>query len=107
MMYGKAIILIGVLIAGILFGLSNQQLAVVHFFGYSSQTFPLYLLLFISLLMGSFTALVCGIRNGFAKRAQERVALARVDELRKLMRLKYEELDQETSSGQSDEPDDT
>ena len=105
-MYGKAIILIVLMITGILFGISNQQLAVIHFFGYSSQTIPLYLLLFISFLTGSLTALVCSIKCGMNNRAQERLAVARVEELRKKMRQKYVQLDQEISSQQIDEPDD-
>lgn len=106
-MYLKSIVLIALIVLGILFGISNQDLAVIHFFGYSSGTIPLYLILFVSFIAGSVVALAYGIRAGMVEKTRERVLLIRVRELQELMRQKYAQINQEASSEGGDESDET
>jgi hypothetical protein len=51
-------------VAGILFGISNQDSATVHVYWFFSKAYPLYLILFGCFLAGTMTAIIYGYISG-------------------------------------------
>jgi uncharacterized integral membrane protein len=85
--YLKAAILSSLAIAGVLFGVSNQQNASVHFFWYFSKSYPLYLVLFASFLAGTLVSLIYGILSSGDMKDEERRLNRLVNELKERLRL--------------------
>ncbi len=86
MKYLKAAILSSLAIAGVLFGVSNQQNATVHFFWYFSKSYPLYLVLFASFLAGTLVSLIYGILSSGDMKDEERRLNRLVNELKERLR---------------------
>jgi uncharacterized integral membrane protein len=84
--YLKAAILSSLAIAGVLFGVSNQQNATVHFFWYFSKSYPLYLVLFASFLAGTLVSLIYGILSSGDMKDEERRLNRLVNELKERLR---------------------
>lgn len=82
MKYLKVSLLFGLAIAGVLFGISNQQNSTVHFFWYFSKSYPLYLVLFASFFAGTLVALGYGIMSGSDMKDEERRLNRRIDDLK-------------------------
>lgn len=64
MRYIKSIIFFMLAVAGILFGISNQNTATVHVYWLFSKTYPLYLILFACFVAGTLTAIIYGYISG-------------------------------------------
>lgn len=92
MIYIKVAIIIAIIVAGILFGVSNQQGASLHFFSLTSKEFPLYLVLFVSFISGTLIAFIYNILSGSDLRAREKNAADQVKQLEKLLREKEGEI---------------
>lgn len=92
MIYIKVAIIIAIIVAGILFGVSNQQGASLHFFTLTSKEFPLYLVLFVSFISGTLIAFIYNILSGSDLRAREKNAADQVKQLEKLLREKEGEI---------------
>ena len=86
MRYLKFSILFAIAIAGVLFGVSNQQNATVHFFWYFAKTYPLYLVLFASFFAGTLAAIVYGIIADGDLKSNERRLERQIDELKDLIK---------------------
>lgn len=86
MKYLKTAILSSLAIAGVLFGVSNQQNATVHFFWYFSKSYPLYLVLFASFLAGTLVSLIYGILSSGDMKDEERRLNRLVNELKERLR---------------------
>jgi uncharacterized integral membrane protein len=84
--YLKTAILSSLAIAGVLFGVSNQQNATVHFFWYFSKSYPLYLVLFASFLAGTLVSLIYGILSSGDMKDEERRLNRLVNELKERLR---------------------
>jgi uncharacterized integral membrane protein len=80
--YLKTALFLVLAVAGILFGISNQDNATVHFFWYFTKTFPLYLILFACFLAGTLTAILFGSISGSQRKDEERRMGRHRDELR-------------------------
>lgn len=91
MIYLKVALLIACIVAGILFGVSNQQGAALQFFSYTTRPYPLYLILFISFLLGAFVSLVYNVLAGSDMETKEKLVSERVKELEKLTKEREEE----------------
>lgn len=72
MKYLKFSILSAIAVTGVLFGVSNQQQATVHFFWFASRSYHLYLILFASFFAGTLTAILYGIFSGSDQKESER-----------------------------------
>jgi uncharacterized integral membrane protein len=70
--YLKAAIFFILAVTGILFGISNQDIATVHVFGYYSLSYPLYLVLFACFLAGTITAILFSFMSGGDLKDEER-----------------------------------
>jgi uncharacterized integral membrane protein len=92
LIYIKVAIIIAVIVAGILFGVSNQQGASLHFFSLTSKEFPLYLVLFVSFISGTLIAFIYNILSGSDLRAREKNAAEQVKTLEKLLKEKEGEI---------------
>jgi uncharacterized integral membrane protein len=92
LIYIKVAIIIAIIVAGILFGVSNQQGASLHFFSMTSKEFPLYLVLFVSFISGTLLAFIYNILSGSDLRAREKNAADQVKQLEKLLREKEVEI---------------
>jgi len=92
LIYIKVAIIIAIIVAGILFGVSNQQGASLHFFTLTSKEFPLYLVLFVSFISGTLIAFIYNILSGSDLRAREKNAADQVKQLEKLLREKEGEI---------------
>ncbi len=92
MIYIKVAIIISIIVAGILFGVSNQQGASLHFFTLTSKEFPLYLVLFVSFVSGTLIAFIYNILSGSDMRAREKNAADQVKQLEKILREKEAEI---------------
>ena len=88
MIYIKVAVVIVIIVAGILFGVSNQQGASLHFFSLVSKEFPLYLVLFVSFISGTLIAFIYNILSGSDLRAREKSATEEVKQLEKTFREK-------------------
>ena len=88
MIYLKALAFIAVIVVGILFGVSNQQLVILKFFSHTSSEYPLYIVLFLAFVSGSIVAFIynMALRNEMKKK--ERKAQKRLEE----MESDYQEL---------------
>lgn len=64
MRYIRAAAFFCLAIAGILFGISNQDTASVHVYWYFTKSYPLYLVLFACFLAGTVAAIVYGYISG-------------------------------------------
>jgi uncharacterized integral membrane protein len=84
--YLKFSILFAIAITGVLFGVSNQQIATVHFFWYFAKTYPLYLVLFASFFAGTIAAIIYGIISDGGMKASERRLERQADELKQLVK---------------------
>jgi uncharacterized integral membrane protein len=80
--YLKAAIFFILAIAGILFGISNQDSATVHVFWYYSRSYPLYLVLFACFLAGTITAILYGFMSGGDLKDEERRLNKRLEDLK-------------------------
>ncbi|RLA97470.1 MAG: hypothetical protein DRG37_08035 [Deltaproteobacteria bacterium] len=80
-MYMKAFLLIIIITAGILFGVSNQQPVSLRFFGHVSSEYPLYLVLLVSFVAGSIMAFIYNILAKKEMGQKERMASKRLKEL--------------------------
>jgi uncharacterized integral membrane protein len=80
--YLKAILFFALAIAGILFGISNQDNASVHFFWYFSKSYPLYLVLFACFFAGTVIAILYGFVSGSEIKGEERHLNKYLDELK-------------------------
>ncbi len=88
MIYIKVAIIIAIIVAGILFGVSNQQGASLHFFSLTSKEFPLYLVLFVSFISGTLIAFIYNILSDADLRAREKKAAEEVKQLEKTLKEK-------------------
>ena len=88
MIYIKVAIIIAIIVAGILFGVSNQQGASLHFFSLTSIEFPLYLVLFVSFISGTLIAFIYNILSDSDLRAREKKAAEEVKQLEKTFKEK-------------------
>jgi uncharacterized integral membrane protein len=88
LIYIKVAIVITIIVAGILFGVSNQQGAILHFFSLSSKEFPLYLVLFVSFITGTLIAFIYNILSGPELRQRVKDANREVELLEKTLREK-------------------
>ena len=88
MIYIKVAIIITIIVAGILFGVSNQQGASLHFFSLTSKEFPLYLVLFVSFISGTLIAFIYNILSGSDLRAREKKAAEEAKQLEKTLKEK-------------------
>ncbi len=88
MIYIKVAVVITIIVAGILFGVSNQQEASLHFFSLTSKEFPLYLILFVSFITGTLIAFIYNILSGPDLRAREKNAAREVELLEKTLKEK-------------------
>ena len=88
MIYIKVAVIIAIIVAGILFGVSNQQGASLHFFTLTSKEFPLYLVLFVSFITGTLIAFIYNILSGPDLRAREKNAAREVELLEKTLKDK-------------------
>jgi uncharacterized integral membrane protein len=79
--YLRFSLLFAIAIAGVLFGVSNQQQATVHFFWYMSGTYPLYLILFASFFSGTVVAVIYGMITDSEQKDSERKLEKHVQEL--------------------------
>jgi uncharacterized integral membrane protein len=70
--YLKATLFFILAIAGIIFGISNQDSSTVHIFRYYSISYPLYLVLFACFLAGTITAILYSIISGGDSKGEER-----------------------------------
>ena len=86
MRYLKTSILFILAIAGVLFGVSNQQDATVHFFRYFSKSYPLYLVLFASFFAGTLVSLIYGILSNSGLKDDERRLTKLVNDLKERLR---------------------
>jgi uncharacterized integral membrane protein len=91
LIYIKVAIIIAIIVAGILFGVSNQQGASLHFFSLMSKEFPLYLVLFVSFISGTLIAFIYNILSGPDLRAREKNAAEEVKQLEKTLKGKEAE----------------
>jgi uncharacterized integral membrane protein len=82
----KYLILFAIAIVGVLFGVSNQQNATVHFFWYFSKTYPLYLVLFTSFFAGTIVAILYGIMASGGAKDNERSLERHIKELKELLK---------------------
>ena len=82
MRYLKAAIFFILAVAGILFGISNQDSATVHVFWYYSKSYPLYLVLFACFLAGTITAILFCFMSGGDLKNEERRLNKRLDDLK-------------------------
>ncbi len=82
MRYLKAAIFFLLAVAGILFGISNQDSATVHVFWYYSRSYPLYLVLFACFLAGTITAIFFCFMSGDDLKDAERRANKRLEDLK-------------------------
>jgi len=80
--YLKAAIFFLLAVAGILFGISNQDSATVHVFWYYSRSYPLYLVLFACFLAGTITAILFGFMAGGDLKDEERRLNKRLEDLK-------------------------
>lgn len=83
MRYVRAALLLVLAVAGILFGVSNQGSATVHFYWFFTKTYPLYLVLFACFLAGTLTAILFGFIFGGQHDDEERRLTRRKEELEK------------------------
>lgn len=86
MKYFRFFILFAVAIAGVLFGVSNQQQSTVHFFWFLSRSYPLYLVLFASFFSGTITAVIYGMISDGEHKDRERKLEKHIKELDDLIR---------------------
>jgi len=70
--YIRFSLLFAIAIGGVLFGVSNQQQATVHFFWYMSRTYPLYLILFASFFSGTLVSIIYGMISDSEHKDSER-----------------------------------
>jgi uncharacterized integral membrane protein len=84
--YLRFSILIAIALAGVLFGVSNQQNATVHFFWYFARTYPLYLVLFASFFTGTLASIVYGIIADSDLKHNERRLERQIKELTELVK---------------------
>jgi uncharacterized integral membrane protein len=82
--YLKAALFLVLTVVGILFGISNQGSANVHFFWFSTRSYPLYLVLFACFVAGTLTAILFSILSGSDRQDKERRLSQRLDELKRL-----------------------
>jgi uncharacterized integral membrane protein len=81
--YLKTIIFTIIIIAGILFGTSNQQPAAVKFFTYTTQEYPLYLILLSSFILGAAAASLHSLASRRDLKSRKKLAEKRLSELEK------------------------
>ncbi|HPI91779.1 MAG TPA: LapA family protein [Deltaproteobacteria bacterium] len=81
MRYVKAVLFLTLAVAGILFGVSNQDSATVHFYWFFTKTYPLYLVLFGCFLAGTLMAILFGFVSGGPGSDEVRRLSKRRDEL--------------------------
>lgn len=87
MRYIKAVLFLVLAVAGILFGVSNQGTATVHFYWFFTKTYPLYLVLFACFLAGTLTAILFSfIYGGKHGGDKEHRLIKRRDELQEKLR---------------------
>lgn len=86
MRYVKAALFLAMAVAGILFGVSNQGTATVHFYWFFTKSYPLYLVLFACFLAGTLTAIMFSFIYGGGHGDEERRLIKRRDELQERLR---------------------
>jgi len=94
LIYLKALAFIAVIVAGILFGVSNQQPVILKLFNHTSSEYPLYIVLFLAFVSGSIVAFVYNMLSRKEMKKKERKAQKRLEE----MEANYQELNK--SNGQ-------
>lgn len=101
MRYIKALLLIVVIVAGILFGISNQQPAAIKFFNYTTQGYPLYLILSLSFLIGAIIAFIYSMVARSDMLTRKKLAEERVLELERQYKERLEDTQrQEEANGE-------
>lgn len=86
MIYLKVAALIACIVAGILFGVANQQPAVLAVFGYATKAVPLYLLLVMAFVAGAVLAFVYNILSGSDTRSRLNLTQERIRECEKTVK---------------------
>lgn len=86
MKYVKAALFLSLAVAGILFGVSNQGIATVHFYWFFTKSYPLYLVLFGCFLAGTLTAVMFSFISGGHHGDDDRRLNRRRDELKERLR---------------------
>ncbi|HNQ85120.1 MAG TPA: LapA family protein [Deltaproteobacteria bacterium] len=93
MRYAKALLFIALAVAGILFGVSNQGTATVHFYWFFSKSYPLYIVLFACFIAGTMTAILFSFIYGGHHGDEERRLTKRRDDLEERFRKAQPSLD--------------
>jgi uncharacterized integral membrane protein len=91
LIYLKVALVLAVVIAGILFGVSNRQDTVIHFFNYATREFPLYLVLFGSFISGAVLSFIYNVISVPDLKDREKRAAGEIKELEKLLSEKQKE----------------
>ena len=86
MIYLKILFILLIIIIGVFFGISNQQMTSIHFYGYITREMPLYLILYLSFIMGSIIAIINGTISKREMDAKEKSGNQKVKELEELVR---------------------
>jgi uncharacterized integral membrane protein len=105
LIYIKVAVIIAIIVAGILFGVSNQQKASLHFFSLTSKEFPLYLVLFVSFISGTIISFIYNILSDADLRAREKNAAEEVKQLEKTLKDKEAELKAENARSEKERTD--
>jgi len=93
MIYLEVAALIACLVLGILFGVANQQPAVLAVFGYTTKAVPLYLLLVIAFVAGAVLAFVYNILSGSDSRSRMNLMQERIRECEKVIKEQLPQLE--------------
>ena len=93
MIYLKVAALIACLVAGILFGVANQQPAVLAIFSFATKAVPLYLLVMTAFVAGAVLAFVYNILSGSDTRSRMNQTQARIRECEKILKEQLPQLE--------------
>jgi uncharacterized integral membrane protein len=80
--YLKAAFFFILAVTGILFGISNQDIATVHVIRHYSISYPLYLVLFACFLAGTITAILFSFMSGGDLKNEERRLKKQLEDLK-------------------------
>jgi hypothetical protein len=91
--YLKVVLLITCIVAGILFGISNQFQAVLSLFGFATKPVPLYLMLLAAFLAGAVLAFVYNMLGGSDTQSSITLGQERIREMEKLVKEQQSQID--------------
>jgi len=93
LIYIKIAVLIALIVAGILFGVSNQQAASLKFFYMATKEIPLYLILFGAFISGAVISFIYNIISGPELRQRQKKLAEEIKALEKTLAGKKAEKD--------------